>query len=283
MFASSVAMYLLIRKSDFLKIPTQWINLSMFIIPLAVYLIPSLLQHNNFVLTPFQFFIVIIAAIFFSYLGNTFSLKSIEFAPNPGFSLMISKSYVVMTTLVAVVAFHASLNLRSDLAILMILGFSALIMIGDAPKNAHPAHEESRNSRWLLFALGAFLCWGMLSLSAKLLLTMGVQILPRLIYATAIVSVLILAEMKVKKVSFSLNKRQFLYLLVIGVCGSAFNFFQQTAFDTAPNLGYVNAINAGSIAAVTFCAAILFKDQLTVKKVVGVIGVLAGLVMLVVG
>ena len=56
----------------------------------------------------------------------------------------------------------------------------------------------------------------------------------------------------------------------------------QVGFDLAPNIGYVNAINAASIAAVTVFSALLFKDELTLKKLVGVLGIIFGLIILVV-
>lgn len=61
-----------------------------------------------------------------------------------------------------------------------------------------------------------------------------------------------------------------------------FNLGQFEAIKLAPNVGYVNAINAGSIAAVTIFAVLLFKDELTPKKAVGILGVTAGLILLLV-
>jgi uncharacterized membrane protein len=51
--------------------------------------------------------------------------------------------------------------------------------------------------------------------------------------------------------------------------------------DLAPNIGYVNAINASSISAVTVFSAILFKDDFSLKKFIGVLGVTAGLLLLI--
>lgn len=40
--------------------------------------------------------------ILFSWLANLMSLESMQIAPNIGYSLMISKSYVVIAALIAV-------------------------------------------------------------------------------------------------------------------------------------------------------------------------------------
>jgi uncharacterized membrane protein len=54
----------------------------------------------------------------------------------------------------------------------------------------------------------------------------------------------------------------------------------QYAFQTAPNVGYVNIINAASISAITILAALIFKDKLSLRKVIGVIGITGAIVLL---
>src|SRR5574340_391504 len=175
MFIFSAGTYLVMRKLLLLKVHTAFINLGMFFIPLLFFLPLALQKPQEFLLSPYQFFIIFISAFFFSYLGNKFSLQSIALSPNPGYSLIISKSYVVMTSLMAVLLFHGELTLKSSIAIGLILAFSAFIMIDPKQKDKHG------DQQWLPLALGAFFCWGMLSLASKYLLSLGVTILPRLI------------------------------------------------------------------------------------------------------
>ena len=129
MFFSSVAMYLLVRKSNALKTPRELNNLAMFSIPVLVYILLSLRNPTIFVLTPFEYLMIVIQGIFFSYLGNVFSLKGIEYAPNPGYSLIISKSYVVFTAIASIFLFAAPLTVKTVIAILLIVLFSALITV----------------------------------------------------------------------------------------------------------------------------------------------------------
>lgn len=75
-------------------------------------------------------------------------------------------------------------------------------------------------------------------------------------------------------------KRHMRPFVLIGIAASGFNFFNFYAVSIAPNVGYVNATNAASIGAVTVISAVIFKDELTKRKLIGVAGVLAGLVML---
>lgn len=150
MFVSSVALYLCVRKSNSLKTPQQLNNLAMFLIPVFVYLALTISTPTSFTLTPLEYLLILIQGIFFSYLGNVFSLKGIEYSPNPGYSLIISKSYVVFTAIASIFIFSAPLTLKSVIAILLIVLFSALIMI-DKGKN-----RAISNTAWLPYTMGAF-------------------------------------------------------------------------------------------------------------------------------
>lgn len=275
MFLSSVALYSFVRRSNQLKTPQQLNNLAMFLIPVVAYVFLSINANIRFTLTPFEYVLIATQAILFSYLGNTFSLKAIEYAPNPGYSLIISKSYVVFTAIASIFMFGASLRPQSVLAILLIIGFSAFIMVDKK------RHTVGARASWLSYTIGAFFCWGMLALSSKYLLMIGVPILSRLIYTMGIVSVLILMEVKAKKLAVkSITKPQLTTLLAIGAFSASFNYFMQVGFDLAPNVGYVNAANAASIALLTVVTAFVFHDDLSVQKMIGVIGVTVGLFVL---
>lgn len=277
MFVCSVAQYLLVRRAVLLKTPQQFTNLAMFLIPLGVYIAWAMGLHINLSVSWYQFLILAILAFFFSYLGNVFSLRSIEYAPNPGYSLVLSKSYVVFTTLAAIPLFGASLTPKAALAIAIIVICSAVIGI-DRKKNT-AAHVRPV---WLPLAIAAFFCWGMLSITSKYLLNIGVNVFARLIYSMAMVNILIGGEMIWKKIKVAhLNKNQAINLLGIGLLSAGFNYGMQQGFVTAPNIGYINAMNASSIGLVVVGSAVFFHDELTIRKLLGVIGVVAGLILLV--
>lgn len=275
MFFSSVALYLFVRKSNSLQTPQQLNNLAMFMIPAGVYLLMTLGTSTTFVLKPFEYLLILIQGVFFSYLGNVFSLKGIEYAPNPGYSLIISKSYVVFTAIASIFIFNAPLTFNSAIAIFCIIAFSALITI-DKDKN-----RTTSNKLWLPYTFGAFLCWGFLALSSKYLLNVGVPILTRLSLSMVVVTILIIGEIIIKKINvFQVTKPQLMTLLCIGLLGASFNYFMQVAFNLAPNVGFVNATNAASISLLTLVSYFVFKDELTIKKMIGIAGVTIGMVVL---
>lgn len=277
MFFSSVALYLTVRKSSLIKTPAYLTNLAMFAIPLIAYIIIGVVNSSNLGISLWQALILLATAVVFAYGGNKASLHAIDVAPNPGYSLVLSKSYVLFTTLVAVTLLGAELTLQNAIAILIIVAFSALIMIN--PKGA----KKVKSEKWILLSLGAFFAWGMLSLSSKYLFNNGVDTIAFLIYLYALVTFCIVfidkvRISKIKEVSSSAK----LLLIGTGIFSTLFNLGQFEAIKLAPNVGYVNAINAASISMVTVFAVILFKDELTPKKAIGVLGVTAGLILLLV-
>ena len=274
MVFGSVCLYLVVRKSSILKFPTQFNNLAMFFVPLVIYLFLGYLNHTNYAISFQNLSIIFVAAILFSYLANVTSMKSIELAPNPGYSLVISKSYVVFTTLVSFLFLGGEITLRKSIAIALIVLFSVLIAVD--PKKT----KEVKNKIWLAYTMYSFFGWGLLSLTIKYLTVHGMSTLPILTYLYIFVSLFIFIEKYYKKIQFSLSKPSIIYFLVIGLFSSIFNYFNFYSVGVAPNVGYVNAINASSISLVTILSIVLFKDEFSWRKLFGVFGVTAGLLLL---
>jgi len=277
MFLSSIITYLLIRKATFSGLDLSITNLAIFFVPLIIYAPLAIKTNANLLLSLPHFLLLFILSFFCAYISNTASLSSIKYAPNPGYSLILSKSYVVFTTIAAVIFLKASLNVKSIMAILIIVGFSSLIMIGKVKKNTQT------NPIWLPYALISFFGWGLLSIGTKYAFDIGINVYQRLIYVSIFVSIFIIIEMIVKKTRIKKTSvAQIIILSAIGFFSGLFNYFMMFALDAAPNIGYVNAINTSSISMVTIFSAILFKDELTIKKFIGVLGVTTGLILLIV-
>lgn len=65
-----------------------------------------------------------------------------------------------------------------------------------------------------------------------------------------------------------------------GIPASIFNFCLIQGYLVAPNPGYISAVNIASISLLTVLYKVFFKDTLTLKKMLGVIGILIGLIIL---
>lgn len=273
MFLFSNSLYLLIRKAQIEKIGTSVYSVAMFLIPSFIYLILALTSGITLLPQLNHLVIIVITAFLWSYLGNYFSQRGILYAPNPGYSLILQKSYVILTTIAAFLLFGSDLSLSKIIAILIIVGFSALVSIS----------KEKRKSetKWILFSLGAHLCFAYGSLISKHFLNIGLQPYTYLFHITLIVSLLNIYESKARKLSLSLSRKQWFILGGIGISAALFNLFMQQGYKYAPNPGYVAAINTSSIMSLTLLSAYIFKDSLSVKEIIGIIGVTAGLFIII--
>ncbi len=274
MFLASACLYLTVRKSSLQKYPTQFNNLAMFSVPFIIYLIIGLSRGISYSISLSNFIIIALASFVFTYLGNTASLKSIEISPNAGYSLVISKSYVVLTAIVSLLFLGGELTLIKSVAICLIIIFSGLVIID--PKKT----KKVTSNLWLYYAFFAFFAWGFLSLTIKYLSLHGVNTLVMLTYSYVCVTLFILIEALKLKLDKSILISGWKYFISIGVFSALFNYFNFLAVGIAPNVGYVNAINASSISLVTVLSFLLFKDEISVRKLIGVFGVTGGLLLL---
>ncbi len=275
LFFSSVVSYLFVRRVQLNKVPNIYINLAMFLIPTLVIFLSNIYLKLSFVLPLNLYILIFLTGIFLSYLGSLFSLTGIKQAPNPGYSLIISKSYVVMTSILAVFIFSAPLTITNIIAIALIVGFSALIVV-----EKNNSETKLYKKTWILYTLGAFFCWGFMALVSKYILDLGVHVTVYLFYLLLFASSAFLVQALIKREKHNFQRRDFSYLLIIGVCSSIFNLALQSGYLYAPNPGYINAVSAASISVLTLASAYFFKDELSIKKLIGVFGVLVGLFIL---
>ena len=254
------------------------INFFLFGIPLLCFLFLMIIGRYSPVITFFQCFLIVFMAVVCSYFGNIFFLKSVSSSPNPGYSIVIAKSYMLFTTVVSFFFFGADISMRGVLAILFVL-ISSFFIIVDTKKNDKMTISVHT---WVWYAIEAFFCFGLYALISKYLLIQNVPIVVFLVYIYIIATSLVFWEMKRKKIQLtSVSKKQHVVLFAIGMSSFIFSYAMQLSFDAAPNIGYVNAINTSSIAIITICSAFFFHDELTVQKFIGIMGVTVGLILLV--
>lgn len=275
MFLASNVLYLLIRLAQKQNIPISFYSISIFLVPSVIYFFAAQLTGISLLLAPQHFLLVTVAAFFWSYLGNYFSQKAILLSSNPGYSLILQKSYVVVTTVAAVFLFDAEFSWQKFIAILFILFFSVFIA-------ASRKEVKIKNYKWVYFSLLTNLCYAFGSLISKHFLNIGLEPFIYLFYINFFVAMLSIFEFKNQKINLQLSKKQIFLVILIGIFSMAFNFTMQLAYKVAPNIGYVSAVNISSIMSLTLLSALIFKDDLSKIKIAGILGVLISLFFLVI-
>ncbi|MEI7579080.1 MAG: EamA family transporter [bacterium] len=279
MYCSSVFYYLSLRyfqKKNINNTFLNWVSFFIYALAFGCYAFFTGIALKF----PVKLLLLTSLAIFlFSYLGNSVSLLGTKTAPNPGYSLIIQKSYAIFTAIASVFLFDSKLTLKSIVSILIVVAF--LIVMNYQKKS-----KKVGNNLWIIYSFAAFFAFGGLALYTKWLLNEGITVMSRTFYGAFIVMLFfgteLLLRIFIKKEKFviKLNFKELILLILQGISLGLFNLFMNQAFTTAPNVGYVNIINGASITLITLLAAILYKDKLNLQKVVGIIGVTVGLIML---
>ena len=99
-------------------------------------------------------------------------------------------------------------------------------------------------------------------------------------YICLIVTISFLIQIFMKKIKLSFDIKSIGVFIGAGIPASIFNFCLIQGYLLAPNPGYISAANVASIAVLTVLYRIFFKDALTLKKSIGIIGILIGLFIL---
>jgi drug/metabolite transporter (DMT)-like permease len=279
MFASSIVYYLITKKSVLNKIDRRIYLLVNFAIPLVFFLMMNIVQGKS-IFVDFKIIVLIfLNALVFNYIGSTFGYMGIEKAPNAGYSVTIQKSYAVYTSIASIFLFGQSLSPFKFFAILVIIISTAFVMIEKKAK-----HFVSNNA-WVYYSLAALFLFGTLRLNNRLIITYtSIPAITMLFWSMAFTTLFCLIDLlkNRSKIEVKFSKQNALVLLGVGLSVTSFYYFLQISELIGPNLGYVSAINTASNAFYTVLVALIFKDHLSVKKFLAVVGVTLGLILLVV-
>jgi len=277
MFGFSVLTYVLTRKLQVSKVDNRLIAYAVGALPFPALLIYNLANGANFGIELSNIFLLAVTGIFFSYLGNKFSIEATKEAPNPGYSLIIQKSYAPFTAVMGVLLYNQVITLVGAVAIFVIIISTAQILINNEQK------KKTLSNMWIVQSFLAFFLFGILSLVSKYIMTQNVTPYLLSFYNFLFASMAFSIDYRDALRPSNLKKLSLvtiILLFVIGTSNGLFNIAMFSAIKTAPNIGYVNIINSSSITAITLLSALFFKDKLTLQKILGVIGVTCGLILL---
>lgn len=271
---ASVGLYLSLRVLKKHNISTRTQNRIMFIPTTFIFLIIVLYKWWILWIWRNYLLLLIPICILFSRLPNLASLESMKKAPNIGYSLIISKSYVVITSVLAILFFNAEFTYTDLLAIVLVIWFSSLILIEPQKKSSN-----MKNS-WIYYSLYACIWWAGLALSSKRFSLQWIHPDVLNFWIFAIVSIIIICEGIVAWESMIPSSRATLPAIGVVVAMVIFNQSLQIWYQIAPNPWYLSAANASSIAFLTLISARMFNDSLSLRKIIGIFWVISWILIL---
>lgn len=263
---------ILVKVNSRAGVPPAVINFATYVLVLAVFLFAGVGMEIN--AEPPIYFLIFAAGIF-TFLGNAASVRGFTRSPNPGYSTAINKSYAAVTVVASIFLFGGELLWRRLVGVALILA-SQLLIVGRKPGQARD------DSHWVAYSFGAFFSYAILSLLVKYVTSgMGVYQLTFLFWSILLAVALFYAQIVWQKIPLANYRKQAGLLALTGILSGFANIFLWNAFIHAPNMGYVNAINVASVAILALLAVKLFGDELTRQKSLGIAGVIAGLLLIV--
>lgn len=274
MFVCSIVFYLSVKKLQTLNVDKRIITFANYILPSLVFLVVIIVRGETIFYSFWLILLIIVLRVVFNYLGTISGYKSMEDAPNAGYSLVIQKSYAIYTLFAAAVLYGSEVSLHRFFLSIFILICASLVAFSKS-KN------KVRSYKWVSYAVVAMLSFGSISLSSKFFISQGMTTSPILFWVclfTLLFTVVDSRRVQLKMVK--MTKEIFTFMIILGISVSGFYYFKLTAEVAAPNLGYVSAINAASNAVYTVLVAKIFGDHLSKTKLLAVVGMTVGLILL---
>lgn len=271
----SCILYLFIRNIEKYNTPIEIKNFSFFFAPI----IPLYLYNyfNNIsIIIEFKYFVLLLfSSVFLSWMANIASLKAMQLSPNPGYPLMISKSYVVYTTIFSYLFLWSELSLKKSVIIIFVIIFSTLIIYNKDKT------RKSKDNKWILYTIYSFLAWWNLAIVLTYLTQKWIASTTINFYLCLIVSIIIIFEIFLKKTRYKIkNKFELLNLFIIWIWYIIFQQSMVYGYWVSPNPWYINAANTASIWIITLLAWLFFKDDLSKKNLIWVFWIIICLVLL---
>lgn len=275
MFISSIVFYLSVKKLQLLGVDKRIYTVANYVVPTVIFFVLALVYKMPLVYPLVLLLALILLRATLNYVGTIAGYKSMEGAPNAGYSLMIQKSYAVYTLFAAVLLYGSEVSWYK----FVLSGFILVCAMVVAYVRGKKINRI--NYGWVMQAMIAMVCFGTMSLSGKYFAQAGIGAIPQLFWiclATLFITGADIVRVRTKKHAMDWNV--WALLGVLGASVSSFYFFKLTAEIAAPNLGYVGTINAASNAVYTVLVALMFGDHLSWKKFLAVGGMTVGIALL---
>lgn len=275
MFVSSIAFYLSVKKLQLLGVDKRTLTIANNVFPSGVFLVATIMLGLPIIYPVVTLLSIFVLKTLFNYIGTIAGYKSMEDAPNAGYSLVIQKSYAVYTLFASVILFGSEISLRKFIISGFILICASLVAFTKSTS------ETKLSYKWVLYAILAMFCFGSISLSSKYLATLGINPTSQIFWSSSFtLLVTMMDSWRVKQKISIPNITVGVYMALLGITVCGFYYFKLISELNAPNLGYVATVNAASNAIYTILVALIFKDALSPKKLLAVTGMTVGLIML---
>lgn len=220
----------------------------------------------------------------FSSIGHWTDFEAIKRAPNPGFANSIRNSTILPVTVFSVFLFGSPFHIVKLIGACVIL-MGIIILVVERKAFNEPQEIKPENRYWAGFSLIAVACYTLMVFGMKqaTILKFSPAVICLVIYIINFVFFMMMCRKDIKQYFRDTTKLRFFLpvALLTAVFAIAANLLNVKGLGVAPNPGYHEAIRHTNVLFVTLLAIPLFSAGFAKHKIVGIVGIFAGVIVLV--
>lgn len=120
-------MFLAIKKLGTIDIKPNTILVYLFIVASILFIVYNIITKNNLLVAEKNTLLLLMLVGIFSFLGNLFLTKSMLLAKNPGYTLVISSTNVILVTVGSYFLFKSEITITKLIG--MVIALIGIIMV----------------------------------------------------------------------------------------------------------------------------------------------------------
>lgn len=216
-----------------------------------------------------------IAFGFVTFLSFIFKQKALVLGPMHLTNLVVTSSMII-PALSGAVFFGEKFSIYKGIAILILIYFIFLSL------KKSDDNEQKTNKKWLLYCIITFIAVGMIGILQKVHQTsIHKDELSSFLAISFFMSMTIAAIMRKKSnKSAKIDKTSLILAVVGGVCTFANNYINLKLSGILPSQLFFPLVNGSVIIMTSLISRFVFKEELTKRQTIGLIGGIASLILI---
>ena len=221
-------------------------------------------------------FTILLSVIFgfTTFFSAIFKQKALTIGPMHLTNLLVTSSMII-PALSGAIMFGEKFSIYKGIAILILIYFIFLSL-------QKTDNGQKLNKKWLIYCLITFIAAGMIGVLQKIHQTsIHKDELSSFLAVSFLMSTVISAIMSQKESkSAKIEKRSLIAAIICGVCTFAMNYINLKLSGILPSQLFFPLVNGSAIILTSIVSCFVFKEKLTKKQTIGLIGGIASLILI---
>ncbi|MDY3927821.1 MAG: EamA family transporter [Clostridia bacterium] len=209
----------------------------------------------------------------FTLLSNAYKVKALSLGPMH-ITILITTSSMIIPALSGVVLFGEAISISKITAMAMLIGF-IFLSVGEKKDN-----NSKINKKWILSCLITFFSMGAIGVMQKIHQSSPhkYELFGFLCCSFALSFIYAFFASRKSMLSIKKNTRVLLLVVISGICTFAMNLLNLKLSGIIPSQIFFPTVNGGSIILSSICSVVIFKEKITKRQLIGLLGGLLSLI-----